>query len=125
MGRRPCKQIGHLQTRNMSTVLLPPLLHLVDRRSVLNGPLTLQNIDQVSIERLSLIEGALDFIALGLVVSPEQYMMDGLPETTAGSTGRCNTGLEFTGRSFKAQGFSRALIQAQRYFVEFGLRINR
>ena len=39
------------------------------------------------------------------------------------STGRCNTGLEFTRRGFKAQSFSRALIQAQRYFVEFGLRI--
>jgi hypothetical protein len=33
-----------------------------------------------------------------------------LPKTPAISTGRCNTGLEFTRRSFKAQGFSRALI---------------
>ena len=37
--------------------------------------------------------------------------------------GRCNTGLEFTGGSFKAQGFSRALIEAQGYLVEIGLRI--
>ena len=36
----------------------------------------------------------------------------------AGSTGRCNTGLQFTRRSFKAQGFSRALIEAQSYLVE-------
>jgi hypothetical protein len=34
-----------------------------------------------------------------------------LPKTWAGSTGRCNTGLQFTRRSFKAQGFSRALIR--------------
>ena len=33
-------------------------------------------------------------------------------EMLAGSTGRCNTGLEFTRRSFKAQSFSRALIEA-------------
>jgi tetratricopeptide (TPR) repeat protein len=33
----------------------------------------------------------------------------------AGSTGRCNTGLQFTRRGFKAQGLSRALIQAQSY----------
>ena len=46
-------------------------------------------------------------------------------ENGAVSTGRCNTGLEFICRGFKAQSFSRALIQAQRYFVEFGLRINR
>ena len=32
------------------------------------------------------------------------------PKSPAGSTGRCNTGLEFTRRSFKAQGFARALI---------------
>ena len=41
----------------------------------------------------------------------------------AGSTGRCNTGLEFTRRSFKAQGLSRALIEAQSYHVEIGLRV--
>jgi hypothetical protein len=35
--------------------------------------------------------------------------------------GRCNTGLEFTCRSFKAQSFSRALIEAQGYLVEVGL----
>ena len=46
-------------------------------------------------------------------------------QSHAGSEGRRNTGLEFTGRGFKAQSFSRALIQTQRYFVEFGLRINR
>jgi hypothetical protein len=36
---------------------------------------------------------------------------------------RCNTCLEFTGRSFKAQGFSWTLIEAQRYLVEVGLRV--
>jgi hypothetical protein len=45
------------------------------------------------------------------------------PKTRAGSTGRCNSGLEFTRRSFKAQGFSRALIEAQSYLVEIGLRV--
>ena len=47
-----------------------------------------------------------------------------LLETPAGSTGRCNTGLQFTRRSFKAQGFSRALIEAQSYLVEIGLRVD-
>ena len=37
--------------------------------------------------------------------------------------GRCNTGLEFTSGSFKAQNFSWALIQLQSYFVEISLRI--
>ena len=36
---------------------------------------------------------------------------------------RCNTGLEFTRRGFKAQGLSRALIEAQGYLVEIGLRV--
>jgi len=31
--------------------------------------------------------------------------------------------LEFTRRGFKAQGFSRALIEAQGYLVEMGLRV--
>ena len=35
-----------------------------------------------------------------------------LPQTQAVSTGRSNTGLEFTRRSFKAQGFSWALLEA-------------
>src|SRR3984893_14449270 len=39
------------------------------------------------------------------------------------SMDRCNTCLEFTGRSFKAQSFSGTLIEAQRYLVEIGLRI--
>jgi hypothetical protein len=47
-----------------------------------------------------------------------------LPKLRAGSTGRCNTGLQFTRRSFKAQGFSRALIEAQSYLVEIGLRVD-
>src|ERR1039457_729906 len=34
-------------------------------------------------------------------------------------------GLQFTRRSFKAQGLSRALIQAQSYLVEIGLRVAR
>jgi len=37
--------------------------------------------------------------------------------------GRCNTGLEFTSGSFKAQSFSGALIEAQGYLVEVGLGI--
>src|ERR1035437_1452398 len=47
-----------------------------------------------------------------------------LPQTPAGSTGRCNTGLQFTGRRFKAQGLSRALIEGQSYLVEIGLRVD-
>src|SRR5258708_31406045 len=46
-----------------------------------------------------------------------------LPKMWAVSMDRCNTGLEFTGRSFKAQSFSWTLIEAQRYLVEIGLRI--
>jgi hypothetical protein len=45
-------------------------------------------------------------------------------QSRAGSTGRCNTGLQFTRRRFKAQGFSRALIEAQSYLVEIGLRVD-
>ena len=45
------------------------------------------------------------------------------PQTRAVSMDRCNTCLEFTGRSFKAQSFSWTLIEAQRYLVEIGLRI--
>ena len=48
-----------------------------------------------------------------------------LPENGAVSTGRRNTGLKFTGPGLKAQGFSRSLVQAHRYFVEFRLGINR
>src|SRR6202023_629481 len=44
-------------------------------------------------------------------------------ESQAVSMDRCNTCLEFTGRSFKAQSFSLTLIEAQRYLVEIGLRI--
>jgi hypothetical protein len=47
----------------------------------------------------------------------ESALRSNLPETRAVSTGRCNTGLEFTSRSFKAQGFPWALIEAQGYFV--------
>ena len=36
---------------------------------------------------------------------------------------RCNTYLESTGRSFKAQSFSRTLIELQRYLVEIGLGV--
>jgi hypothetical protein len=43
------------------------------------------------------------------------------PIRAAVSMGRCKTGLEFTCRSFKAQSFSRALIEAQGYLVEVGL----
>jgi hypothetical protein len=45
-------------------------------------------------------------------------------QSMAGSTGRCNTGLQFTRRRFKAQGLSRALIQAQSYLVKIGLRVD-
>ena len=46
-----------------------------------------------------------------------------LPKSRAGSTGRCNTGLQFTRRRFKAQSLSRALIEAQSYLVEIALRV--
>src|SRR5258707_13854040 len=46
-----------------------------------------------------------------------------LSQSLAVSMDRCNTCLEFTGRSFKAQSFSWTLIEAQRYLVEIGLRI--
>src|ERR1700733_240674 len=36
---------------------------------------------------------------------------------------RCNTCLRCTGPSFKAQGFSWTLIEAQRCLVEIGLRV--
>jgi len=39
------------------------------------------------------------------------------------SRGRCNTGLESTLRSFKAQRFARALIEAQRDLVQLGLTV--
>jgi len=39
------------------------------------------------------------------------------------SRGRCNTGLESTLRSFKAQCFSRTLIEAQRDLVQLGLTV--
>ena len=46
-----------------------------------------------------------------------------LLKTRAVSTGRCNTGLQFTRGSLKAQSFPWALIEAQGYFVEVGLRV--
>jgi hypothetical protein len=46
-----------------------------------------------------------------------------LQQNGAVSTGRCNTGLEFTSRSVKAQGFPWALIEAQGYFVEVCLGV--
>jgi hypothetical protein len=39
-----------------------------------------------------------------------RHVQPQFPKTRMVSTGRCNTGLEFTDRSFKAQGFARALI---------------
>jgi hypothetical protein len=56
-------------------------------------------------------------------VDPETPEPSNLPKMRAGSTGRCNTGLQFTRRGFKAQGLSRALIEAQGYLVEIGLRV--
>ena len=43
--------------------------------------------------------------------------------TPASSTGRCNTGLQFTRWRFKAQSLSRAMIEAQSYLVEIGLSV--
>jgi hypothetical protein len=43
-------------------------------------------------------------------------------KNVAVSTGRCNADLKFTGWSFKAQSLPRALIEAQGYFVEIGMR---
>jgi hypothetical protein len=48
----------------------------------------------------------------------------GLTESRAVSTGRCNTGLEFTRRSLKTQGLSGALIETQSDLVEIGLRVD-
>jgi hypothetical protein len=45
-------------------------------------------------------------------------------KSRAASTGRCNTGLQFTRRGFKAQGLSRVLIEAQSDLVELGLRVD-
>jgi hypothetical protein len=59
------------------------------------------------------------------ILGPFRSMDSLLPKTWAVSTGGCNTGLQFTRRSLKAQGFPRALIEAQRYFVDFGLRVLR
>jgi len=42
----------------------------------------------------------------------------------AGSTGRCNTGLQLTRRRLKAQGLSRALVEKQRNLVEMGLSVD-
>src|ERR1700678_4235679 len=44
-------------------------------------------------------------------------------QSLAGSTGRCNTGLESTCGSFKVQRFSWALIEAQGYLVEVDLGV--
>jgi eukaryotic-like serine/threonine-protein kinase len=51
----------------------------------------------------------------------EELLLGGKEGQEAVSMGRCNTGLEFTCRSFKTQSFSRALIEAQGYLVEVGL----
>jgi hypothetical protein len=62
---------------------------------------------------------------LGAVLLSFRYVLGSLrsaqselPKRQAVSTGRCNTGLKFTCGSFNAQSFPRALIEAQRYFVE-------
>ena len=44
-------------------------------------------------------------------------------QNEAVSTGRCNTGLEFTSWSFNVQSLARSLIEAQGYFVEVDLRV--
>ncbi len=62
---------------------------------------------------------------VGLSVLIRIWVRAYFPETWAVSTVRRNTGSEFTRRSLKAQGFPRALIEAQGYFVEFGLRVLR
>src|SRR5271156_3299017 len=48
---------------------------------------------------------------------------ESFPKSRAVSTGRCNTGLQFTRRRFKAQSLSRALIEAQSCLVEIGLSV--
>ena len=45
------------------------------------------------------------------------------PNSRAVSTGRRNTGLEFTRWSFTIQSLARALVEAQGYFVEVGLGV--
>jgi hypothetical protein len=45
-------------------------------------------------------------------------------ENTAVSTGRCNTGLQFTRWRLKAQGLSRALIETHRDLIEMSLRVD-
>ena len=45
-------------------------------------------------------------------------------QSRAVSTGRCNTGLEFTRRSLKTQGLSGTLIETQSDLVEIGLRVD-
>jgi hypothetical protein len=47
------------------------------------------------------------------------------PVMHAGSGRRRNTYVEFTRRSLESEGFSRALVQAQRDLVELRLRIRR
>jgi hypothetical protein len=71
------------------------------------------------------IEWIGDYASSALAFLPaEPSAMIKCPISPAVSTGRCNTGLEFTRRRFKAQGLSRALIQAQSYLVKIGLRVD-
>jgi hypothetical protein len=48
------------------------------------------------------------FVLPSLTCKARQFVS--LPKSPASSTGRCNTGLKFTRRGFKAQGLSGALI---------------
>ena len=60
---------------------------------------------------------------IGHFIPQTHDFLTDLPESGAVSTGRCNTCVKFTSRSFKAQSLSRSLIEAQGYLVEIGLRI--
>src|ERR1035437_2812006 len=44
---------------------------------------------------------------------------------SAGSTGRCNTGVKSLRWGFKLQGLTRSFIELTRHFVQIGLRVHR
>jgi hypothetical protein len=47
-----------------------------------------------------------------------------LPQIVAVSTGRRNTGMEFTRWSIKVQSFSRALVELPSHLIEVGLGVD-
>jgi hypothetical protein len=79
-------------------------------------------LDQTAEDRLPVLLQLLLVLARDTRALPlTSSSVDAMPGAV--STGRCNTGLEFTSRSFKVQSLSRALIEAQGYLVEVGLRV--